>query len=119
MNGYIVGSGSEAMAELQKSFRSLASIISESAIKANEYNVSSTAYASGQWRLCYVPGSKTTGVVGTEANASAIGLELQSYSNRTDTIMSGINTLDTQMFFTANIYPGLTAGGTNGPQLHL
>jgi hypothetical protein len=114
MNGYILGSGSESMAELQKSFRSLASIISEPAIKANEYNVSSTAYANGQWALAYVPGSKSTGVVGTEANAFAIGLELQSYSNRTDTIMSGINTLDIQMFFTANIYPVLTAGGTNG-----
>jgi hypothetical protein len=112
--GYLVGSGAEGMTELQKSFRSLTSLTGEPCIKANEYNVSSSAYASGQWALAYAPHSRSAGYVGTEANGFAIGLELQSYSNCTDTIMSGINTLGAQMLFTANIYNDLTAGGTGG-----
>jgi hypothetical protein len=95
---YSVGSASETMDELQKSFRSLTSLTGEPAIKANEFNVAATAYACGKWALTYVPASRANGNVETEAYAFSIGLELQSYSKRTDTIMSGIDTLDTQMF---------------------
>jgi hypothetical protein len=100
-DGYIVGSSSKAMAELQKPLRSFTSLTGEPDVKANKYNVATTAYKSGQWALAYVPAGRANGNVGTECNAFAIGLELQSHSNRT--IMSGINTLDTQVFFTANI----------------
>ncbi len=33
-------------------------------------------------------------------------------SNRNDTILSGISTQNNQVYFTANIYTGLTAGDT-------
>jgi hypothetical protein len=74
MNGYIVGSGSESMAELQKSYRSLTALTGEPAIKAKEYNVSATAYTSGQWPSAYVPASQAAGNVDTECSVFAIGL---------------------------------------------
>jgi hypothetical protein len=115
INGYITGSGAEAFTELQKSFRSLTTISGEPAIKANEYNVSATAYTNGQWTTSYQPGSRGAGNQGTETNAYAIGLELQSYSNRTDSIFSGVNCQNTTNFyFTGTIYTGLTAGGASG-----
>jgi len=48
--------------------------------------------------------------IGTSNNAFAIGLECQSFSNRNDAILSGISTLNSQIYFTANIYPESTAG---------
>jgi hypothetical protein len=112
LNGLLVGSGAEAMAELQKSFHSLASVAGEPAYNAREYNVAATAYSNGQWALATVPASKSNGNIDTFANAFSIGLELQTFSNSNDTILSGVNTQNTQMFFTANIYSGLAAGGT-------
>jgi hypothetical protein len=50
---------------------------------------------------------------GTSNNAFAIGLECQSFSNRNDTILSGISTLNSQIYFTGNVYTGETAGGGN------
>jgi hypothetical protein len=110
INGYQTGSGAEAYAELMKSFHSLASITGDPSIRSQEYNVCSTAY--GQWGLANVPASKALGNIDTFANAFAIGMELQTFSNRNDTICSGINTQNTQMFFTGVIVSGLTAGGT-------
>ena len=115
MNGFLVGNGSEAMAELQKSFHSLASITGEPAYNAREYYVAATAYGSGQWLGAFTPGIKNKGNIDTFANAFSIGLELQTFSNTNDTILSGVNTQNTQMFFTANIYSGLTAGGAGPP----
>ena len=97
INGYQTGSGAEAYAELMKSFHSLASITGDPAIRTQEYNVCSTAY--GQWGLANIPASKAAGNIDTFANAFAIGMELQTFSNRNDTICSGINTQNTQMFF--------------------
>ena len=42
-------------------------------------------------------------LVTTHNNAFAIGLELQSFANRSDTILSGISTLNSQVYFTANV----------------
>jgi hypothetical protein len=53
------------------------------------------------------------GTIDTHANAFAIGLELQSFSNRNDTILSGVSTLNSQIYFTGTIVSGATAGGTN------
>jgi hypothetical protein len=113
MNGYLVGSGAEGLAEIQKSFHSLSSITGEPAYSAKEYNVSATTYSNGQWLLANVPGSKAAGNIDTFANAFSIGLELQSFANVSDTILCGVNTQNTQIFFTAVIASGLTAGGTN------
>jgi hypothetical protein len=111
INGYQTGSGAEAYAELMKSFHSLASITGDPAIRSNEYNVSADAYAVGQWKSAFIPASKSLGNIDTFANAFAIGMELQTFSNRNDTICSGVNTQNTQMFFTGVIASGLSAGG--------
>lgn len=108
-NGSLVASGSEAYAELLKSFHALSSTIGNTALTNSSYNVAATA--SGGWAVNYGPASKAT-AIDTHANAFAIGLECQSFSNRNDTILSGISTLNSQIYFTAGINSGVTAGGT-------
>ena len=109
-NGSLVASGSEAYAELLKSFHALSSTIGNTALTNSSYNVAATA--SGGWAVNYGPASKAT-AIDTHANAFAIGLECQSFSNRNDTILSGISTLNSQIYFTAGINSGQTCGGTN------
>jgi hypothetical protein len=111
INGSLVGTGSEGYAELLKSFHALSTSIGNSAIPFASYNVCATATQG--WSGPYIPASKTNGTIDTHANAFAIGLELENFSNRSDTILSGISTLNTQIFFTANINSGATAGGGN------
>jgi hypothetical protein len=111
INGSLVGSGAEGYAELLKSFHALSTTIGNSAIPYNQYNVCATATQG--WALAYVPNSKVQSTIDTYGNAFAIGQELESFSNRTDTILSGISTLNTQCFFTGTIQSGQTAGGTN------
>jgi len=110
INGSLVGTGSEGYAELIKSFHALSTSIGNTAIPYNQYNVCTTATQG--WSAPYAPGSKTTGTLDTHANSFAIGLELESFSNRTDTILSGVSTLNTQIFFTGVVNSGATVGGT-------
>jgi hypothetical protein len=112
INGSLVGTGSEGYAELLKSFHALSTSIGNSAIPFNQYNVCATATQA--WTAPYAPGSKASGTIDTHANSFAIGLELENFSNRSDTILSGISTLNTQIFFTGNINSGATAGGASG-----
>jgi hypothetical protein len=111
MNNSTTGTGAEGYAELLKSFHALSSSTGNSAITNYQYNVASTATQG--WTLGNVPGSKSNGVPDTSNNAFIIGLECQTISNRNDTILSGISTLNSQVFFTGNIMTGLNAGGTN------
>jgi hypothetical protein len=110
INGSLVGTGSEGYAELIKSFHALSTSIGNTAIPYNQYNVCTTATQG--WSAPYAPGSKTAGTLDTHANSFAIGLELESFSNRTDTILSGVSTLNTQIFFTGVVNSGQTTGGT-------
>jgi hypothetical protein len=94
------GTGSEGFAELLKSFHALSSSIGNTAITFKSYNVAQAA--SLGWAQAYAPVAKAaTAVPDTSGNAFAIGLELQTFSNRSDTILSGISTLNSQVFFTA------------------
>ena len=122
-NGALVGKGSEAYAELLKSFHALSSSIGNSAIPYQSYNVAATADEA--YALAYVPGTKkfanatatasgSVPVIDTHGNAFCLGLECQSFSNRNDTILSGISTLNSQIYFTAGIVSGTDCGGTNG-----
>jgi hypothetical protein len=110
LNGYLTGTGAEAYGELLKSFHSLSSSIGNTAITFNQYNVAATA--SQGFAAAY--GNVSKGVaLDTANNAFAIGIELESFSNRSDTILSGISTLNSQCFFTGIINSGSTAGGAN------
>ena len=114
INGSLVGTGAEAFAELMKSQHALSSTLNNGSIQYNQYNVSATATKG--WSLGYVPSSNVVGAnssIDTSNNAFAIGLECQSFANRSDTILSGISTLNSQIFFTGIINSGDTAGGTN------
>jgi hypothetical protein len=111
INGSLVGTGAEGYAQLLASFHALSSSIGNSAINFGQYNVCATATQG--WALCSVPGSKANGVVDTHFNSFHIGQELETFSNRSDTILSGVSTLNTQTFFTGIINSGATAGGTN------
>ncbi len=107
-NGSVVGTGNEAYAELLKSFHALSSSIGNAGILHNQYNV---AQASSQgWATAYAPGNKSQGALDTCNNAFAIGIELESFSNRSDTILSGVSTLNSQVYFTGTVASGSTAG---------
>ena len=104
------GTGGEGYAELLKSFHALSSSIGNSSITFQNYNVATTATVG--FAAASVPAAKLPAIVpDTFANAFAIGLELQSFSNRNDTILSGVSTLNSQVFFTGTIFNGQTAGG--------
>jgi hypothetical protein len=109
VNGSLVGSGAESYAELLKSFHALSSSIGNSAITTINYNVCATATSA--WAAASLPSSRVAGIIDTHNNAFAIGLECQSFSNRNDTILSGISTLNSQIYFTGTVINGLTCGG--------
>ena len=110
-NGSLVGTFNEGYAELLKSFHALSASVGNSAILFNQYNVAATASQGAA--AAYAPGSKTTGTLDTHNNAFAIGLELQSFSNRNDSILSGLSTMNSQVFFTGTVISGSTCGGAN------
>ena len=102
--------GAEAYTELLKSFHALSSTQVNTSLLFNNYNVA--ADARGGWKDNHTPGSQGT-KTGTFANAFCIGLELESFSNRNDTILSGVSTLNSQIYFNASIISGTTAGGAD------
>ena len=112
INGNMTGSGNEAQAELAKSFHSL-STATGPAYTTREYNVSSSAFATGLWTVPFpaAAAGKATGLIDTFANAFSIGIELTSFANSSDTILCGVNTQNTQLNFVGIVYNGLTAGG--------
>lgn len=110
LNGNLTGTGAEAYAELLKSFHALSSSIGNTSITYNQYNVAATATQG--FAAPYSSGTKAT-VLDSSNNAFAIGLELESFSNRGDSILSGLSTLNSQCFMTLVINSGSTAGGAS------
>ena len=116
INGSYVGTGAEAYAELMKSFHALSSTTGNTTLVAPQYNVISNNAPIQGWQPCFLPGNMVTNnvlipAVTTHYNAFGIGLELQSFSNRSDTILSGVSTLNSQVYFTAVVNAGSTVGG--------
>ena len=104
LNGSNVGTGSEAFAELLKSFHALTSTSGNTTLSYQQYNVIQTVNGTTQgWALAAPLNINSAVAVGTHFNAFAIGLELQSFSNRSDSILSGISTLNSQVYFTGTI----------------
>ena len=103
-----MGSGAEAFAELLKSFHSLDTVHGNSAIDYAQYNVALTATAN--WYGANGCGLKGAGTIDSANNAFAIGLELESFCHKSDTILSGLSTLNTNLFFTYGINPNQTTG---------
>ena len=116
INGSYVGTGAEAYAELIKSFHALSSTTGNTTLVAPQYNVISNNAPIQGWQPCSLPGNMCVtfpaiAAVTTHYNAFGIGLELQSFSNRSDTILSGVSTLNSQVYFTAVVNAGSTVGG--------
>ena len=84
--------------------------VGNTAITFPQYNVCATATQG--WSAPFAPGAKTTGVLDTCNNGFSIAIELENFSNRSDTILSGVSTLNTQIFFTGVVNSGQTTGGT-------
>lgn len=104
----ITGTGSEAYAEMMKANHSLSSTVGNSAITYSMYNVSQTAQKG--WGTAFAPGRKDQCIQDTHNNAFIIALETQSFSNRNDTILSGISTLNSQIFANITTVSGSTVG---------
>jgi len=111
INNGLVGTGSEGYTELMKSFHAMSSTSGNPSVLHQGYNVCATA--NNGWALAYTPQNKAQATIDTHANAFAIGLECQSFSNRSDTILSGISTLNSQIYFTGTVNSGANMGGTN------
>ena len=111
-NTGLTGNGSEAFAELLKSFHSLDTVHGNSAITAQQYNVTSIAGATmGNWIAAYaINTTKAAGQLDSANNAFCIGQEFESFCHKSDTILSGLSTLNTNLFFTY----GLVSGGNTG-----
>jgi hypothetical protein len=104
----ITGTGAEAYAEMMKANHALSSTVGNSSITYQQYNVCTTA--KGGWFEPFLPGSKANGTRDTHNNAFIIMLETQSFSNRNDTILSGISTLNSQIFANLTTISGATVG---------
>jgi hypothetical protein len=91
-----------------KANHSLSSTVGNSAITYSMYNVSQAAQKG--FVQSYGPGSKAIGTQDTHNNAFIIMLETQSFSNRNDTILSGISTLNSQIFANLTTISGSTIG---------
>ena len=104
----INGTGGEAFAELLKANHALSSTVGNAAITYSMYNVSQAPQKG--WAAAYAPGVKSNGVQDAHNNAFIIALETQSFSNRNDTILSGISTLNAQVFANITTVSGSTVG---------
>jgi hypothetical protein len=103
INSATTGGYGEGFAEIQKSFHSLNNADSASSLTFALYNTADAADATvGLGGVTAVAAG-----VNSFGNAFAISQELESFANRSDVIISGINTLQSQVFFEANI--GTTA----------
>ena len=86
----------EAFAELQRSFHGLSNNLFSGSVQSTIYNVAETAdtnVGDGSYVLAITDGASSY------KNGFAIAQELESFSNRNDTILSGINTLGSSIFF--------------------
>ena len=107
-NTGLTGNGAEAFAELMKSFHSLDTVHGNSALTYSQYNVSTNAI--GNWTGPFIPSLKAQGAYDTANNAFCIGQEFESFCHKSDTILSGLSTLNTNLFFTYGVAAGQTTG---------
>lgn len=92
----LVSGYAEAFAELQRSFHGLANNLFSGSVQSTVFNVAETAdttVADGT----YVVALSADG--GSHKNGFALSQELESFSNRNDTILSGVNCLGSSIFF--------------------
>jgi hypothetical protein len=104
----LVAGYSEAFMEIQKSFHSLSHAELTGCITQAIYQTADVADASIGGSGIAAPNTATT----SYNNAFAIAQELETYANKTDVLISGLNTLSAQTFFECNIGTGPTTSYT-------
>jgi hypothetical protein len=107
-NGVFAGTGAESYAEVSKSFHGLGSSLCNGSITHHQYNVIDPSNnASSNWITAYGPLAKTA-LTGpdTANNAFSISTELEVFSNRSDTILTGLSTLNAPVYLSLNIQTG-------------
>jgi hypothetical protein len=105
-NSNNTGSYSEAFCEVVRSFHSLTAPQYSSGVNFAYYNTQDAAGDAGTGGgSSATVGGVNQAVLTTNSyqNAFAIGQELESWANRSDILISGMNTLASQIFFEANI----------------
>ena len=93
------GGYAEALAEIQKAFHSLDSNVNSCSAPVGYFNKADAVNPDGTANN-KVP---ITAGTATYENAFAIAQECESFAQRSDLLISGLNTLSTQVFFEANI----------------
>lgn len=96
-NANTTGSFSEGFIEIMRSFHSLDSSINASSLPQPYYNVTDKATDATQL---------TTGIttgINSFQNAFALATEMESFAQRSDLLLSGANTLSSQVFFECQI----------------
>jgi hypothetical protein len=99
INSSTTGSFAESFAETIKAFHQLNSYIISTSVTSAYYNVNDAASPTSEGAL-YAALNTT---VNSYQNAFAIGLELESFALRNDVLLSGLNSLSTQIFFECNM----------------
>jgi hypothetical protein len=108
LNGSFCGTGAEGFAEISKSWHALGSMVCNGSITHTMYNVSRDAISG--FAAMYGPTAKNaTAVPDTAYNAFSLATELSVFSNKQDTILSGISTLNAPLYLTLVINNGATA----------
>ena len=104
----LVAGYAEAFMEIQKSFHSLSHTELTGSITPGVYSTADVADATVGSGGVTAPNTGTNSFL----NAFAIAQELETYANKSDVMISGLNTLSAQTFFECNIGTGPTTGYT-------
>ena len=103
------GGNGEAFCELQKCFHGMNRPEMCTGIPFSQYNVVDIAAASitiggfGTLAAPYTGQPIPLAGAGSHGNAFAIGQDFETFANKTDLLLSGMNTLTSQIFFEANV----------------
>ncbi len=100
----------EGYAELLKSWHALNTVANSTCI-ADEYNVGDVALANTP--VAGMAGQANNLAANSYKNGFVIAQELESFAQRDDVMLSGMNTLSSQVFFECNIGNATGAGPTS------
>ena len=98
------GGNGEAFCELQKCFHGMNRPEMCTGLPYNQYNIVDIAAAdAGIGGIAAAGQPATVGLAASFINGFAIGQDFETFANKTDLLLSGMNTLTSQIFFEANI----------------
>jgi hypothetical protein len=114
-NSTAVAGYAEAYAEIQKSFHSLGRADMCSGVVVAQYNATDVTTANVDAKVPVFTASAAATSLGLTSYqaAFAIGQELETFANRSDLLLSGLNTLSSQVFWECNL--GLKADASLTP----